>query len=250
MFIDLVSRYQELVNQIAVLVKKRESFENILDLTVKTGYALLAMVKGRAFHLYLSTIASELSSLLLKDSHIEPDRRNAQERKNEERDNEEHDNEGRDANAGTDLWEPVEADATTALWKPSKAWIMLIVVQLEAANALCDFITHRSSARPKLMPSLCMHRSYLTRQSPWRSSFNNSTFPRGRLLTRKPTQNFSISSKRLKSKSTSWKHSRRIGIQSGRRSSYKKFSRSQETAPRGQRSGGRPGERGDFYPLC
>lgn len=180
MFIDLVSRYQELVNQIAVLVKKRESFENILDLTVKTGYALLAMVKGRAFHLYLSTIASELSSLLLKDSHIEPDRRNAQERKNEERDNEEHDNEGRDANAGTDLWEPVEADATTALWKPSKAWIMLIVVQLEAANALCDFITHRSSARPKLMPSLCMHRSYLTRQSPWRSSFNNSTFPRGR----------------------------------------------------------------------
>jgi len=145
LFIALVSQYQQLVDRIAALAEERESFENILDLTVKTGHALLTMVKGRAFHLYLSTIAPELLSLLPKDSHIEPDERDAQERNNKGRDNE-----GRDANAGTNLWEPVGADAATALWKPFKSWIMLILAQVEAANVLCDFMAQSELSQAQI----------------------------------------------------------------------------------------------------
>ena len=66
LFIDLVSQYQHFVNQIAALAKEGKSFEDIVDLAVKTGHALLTMVKDRAFYLYLSTIASKLSSPFAK----------------------------------------------------------------------------------------------------------------------------------------------------------------------------------------
>ncbi|KAF8798247.1 hypothetical protein BYT27DRAFT_7264841 [Phlegmacium glaucopus] len=40
------------------------------------------------------------------------------------------------------LGDPVEADTvTTTLWEPFKSWIMLMLIQLDAADALCDFIT-------------------------------------------------------------------------------------------------------------
>ena len=188
LFIYLVSQYQQLVDQIATLAKKRESFENILDLAVKTGHALLTMVKGRAFHLYLSTIASELSSFLPKDSHIEPDRRNNEGRDNEERDNEERDNEERNNeecnneerdNMGADLWEPVQADATTALWKPFKSWIMLILAQLEAANILCGFV-RQSEVRQAQIDVKIVHAPLVSDQTiPLEELFQKKYIPAG-----------------------------------------------------------------------
>jgi hypothetical protein len=134
LFINLVTQYQHFMDQIAALAKEGESFQDILDLTVKTGHALLTMVKGRAFYLYLSTIGSKLSSLLHKGSHIETDRLHDEERNDEECD--------AGVGPGTTLWDSIEANTvTTTLWKPFKSWIMLILVQLDAAVALCNFIT-------------------------------------------------------------------------------------------------------------
>jgi hypothetical protein len=122
LFTNLMGQYRTLVDNIATLVKEVKSFEVILDDAVKTGHALLTMVKGRAFYLYLSANASKLSKCLSKGSQIESEERDAEDE------------------AGTTLWDPVEADtATTALWKPFKSWVMLMLVQLDAADALCAF---------------------------------------------------------------------------------------------------------------
>lgn len=174
LFINLMSRYVELVDKMAALAAEGKSLESTLGLAVKTGHALLTMVKGRAFHLYLSTIAVKLSSFLPQDtiavklssslpqdSQIEHDGCDAQNQEhnneghhnNEEREEidnddveEERESDGHIVDTGTSLWVPTAADATAAdptaaLWKPFKSWIMLILVQFEAANALCDFIT-------------------------------------------------------------------------------------------------------------
>jgi len=188
LFIQLVSRYQQLVDQIAALAQNGESFECILDLTVKTGHTLLTMVKSRSLHLYLSTIAPELSRLLPKDSHIEPDRRNAQERNNEGRDNEErNDEEGdnfeeHDVNAGVELWEPVKADTTTALWKPFKSWIILILAQFQAANALCNFITKSELSEAQIDVKIVCAAFVSDLKIPLQELFEKQYIPQGPLL--------------------------------------------------------------------
>jgi hypothetical protein len=154
LFIALVRQFRNLVNEIAAFAKDKKSLEDKLDPAVKTGHTLLTMVKGRAFHLYLSTIAPKLASqhsiLLSNDALTE---RDAQGCNNKDCDNDKgEDNEGGDAE-GTSLWEPGEADAVTALWvlwRPFKSWVMLILVQLEAANALCDFITKSDLSKAQI----------------------------------------------------------------------------------------------------
>ena len=136
LFMALMDQYKAFVDKIATAAKDEEPFEDKLDCAVKTGHALLTMVKGRAFYLYLSTIAFKLS-----DGRIESEERDAEERDAEEHDAEERDAEEGDVKAGTTLWDTVEADtATTVLWKPFKSWIMLMLVQLDAADALCAFV--------------------------------------------------------------------------------------------------------------
>jgi len=66
LFQHLVSQYQNTVRKISELAQERASFETELDLAVKTRHMLLTMVKGRAFHVYLSAIAVLLLSLSLE----------------------------------------------------------------------------------------------------------------------------------------------------------------------------------------
>lgn len=127
LFMALMSQYKVLVDKIDSDAKDGKPFEDNLDRAVETGHALLTMVKGRAFYLYLSTIAFKLSKHL---SRAKSSRRI---------ESEEHDEEG-----GTTLWDsdlenPVEVDTAT-LWKPFKSWVMLMLVQLDAADALCAFV--------------------------------------------------------------------------------------------------------------
>jgi hypothetical protein len=123
LFIALMGRYKDGLDLIAsnLNAKDGEPIEDILNRVVETGHALLTMVKGRAFYLYLSTIASKLSKCLSERSEIE--------------------SEEDDAEVVTTLWDHVEVEtATTALWKPFKSWVMLMLVQLDAADALCAFV--------------------------------------------------------------------------------------------------------------
>jgi hypothetical protein len=120
LFMALMVQYRTLMKNIASEANDGGPFEVNLDRAVETGHALLTMVKGRAFYLYLSTIAPNLSMHFSEDSQIE--------------------SEERDAEAGTTLWDPVEVDPSMVLWKPFKAWVMLILVQLDAADALCAFV--------------------------------------------------------------------------------------------------------------
>ncbi|KIJ89769.1 hypothetical protein K443DRAFT_126671 [Laccaria amethystina LaAM-08-1] len=155
LFKHLMTQYQNAVNKIDSLAKGGAPFESELDFAVITGHMLLTMVKGRAFHLYLSTVARILSRHLSEVRQIASDERDAEEREADERDAEKHDADERDADErdaderdaeegdaepGTTLWDPVKADAATvALWKPFKSWIMLIFVQqVELSRAEID----------------------------------------------------------------------------------------------------------------
>jgi hypothetical protein len=145
LFMALMDQYKKFVNEIDSDAKSRNPFGGKLGSIVETGHALLTMVKGRGFYLYLSTIASKLSKHLSEGSGIDSEAHNPEEhdsgkRDSKEHDSEEHDSEERDAEEGTTLWDPVEVDTmTTALWKPFKSWVMLMLVQLDAADALCAF---------------------------------------------------------------------------------------------------------------
>jgi hypothetical protein len=128
LFLDLMVEYKKYVDQIATMAHKGNPFEDSLGHAFVIGHALLTMVKGRAFYLYLSTIALKLSKCRFEGSQIGSDKRNAK---------------THDSEQGTILWpgDPVEAHtATTAIWKPFKSWVMLILVQLDAADALCAFV--------------------------------------------------------------------------------------------------------------
>ena len=127
LFIVLMKQYRTLVDETATTAKKMEPFEDCLCRVVETGHALLTMVKGRAFYLYLSTIATALLSNL---NLVASGRVSAGGSQIEPEDKTEPD---------TTLWDPVEA-ATTDVWKPFKAWAMLMLVQLNAADALCAFV--------------------------------------------------------------------------------------------------------------
>ena len=153
LFIQLMEQYKAFMKEIATLAKNGEPFGDKLDPVVEIGHAILTMVEGRAFHLYLSTIASKLSKSLSEFSHIRAEQRAAggrgpegcgpasEEHGAKERGAEEQDAEEQDVKAGMTLWDPVEADAaTTAVWKPFKSWIMLMLVQFDAADALCNFV--------------------------------------------------------------------------------------------------------------
>ena len=165
LFKHLMTQYRSTVDKIDSLAKNRAPFVNEVDFAVMTGHMLLTMVKGRAFHLYLSTVAPKLSGLLSEFRQIpsegrhvpseggpiasderdaearDAEARDAEARDAEERDAEERDAEEGDAEPGTTLWDPVKADtATVALWKPFKSWIMLMLVHLDAADALCSFV--------------------------------------------------------------------------------------------------------------
>ena len=120
LFVVLMHLYKDLVNRIASKAKNMEPFEADLNHAVETGHALLTMVKGRAFYLYLSTIVSKLSNNFSEGSRIV--------------------SEEQDVEVGTTLWDSVEVDTATALWKPYKSWVMLMLVQLDAADALCAFV--------------------------------------------------------------------------------------------------------------
>ena len=165
LFQHLISQYRNTVRKISELAQERASFETEVDLAVKTGHMLLTMVKGRAFHVYLSAIAVPLLSLSLEyqkekqhkrlrlalasearqiasderdaDGH-DADERNADEREADERDADEHEIE-----SASTLWVPIGADGAdtdNGSWQKFKSWIMLILVQLDAADALCGFV--------------------------------------------------------------------------------------------------------------
>ena len=141
LFIDLVKQYKAFVNEIATMAKNGEPFGDKLGPVVETGYAILTMVEGRAFYLYLPTIASKLSKSLSEYIRIRAERRVGGGHGAKERGAEEQDAEEQDVKAGMTLWDPVEADtATTATWKSFKSWIMLMLVQFDAADALCTFV--------------------------------------------------------------------------------------------------------------
>ena len=163
LFKHLMTQYREAVDKIDDLAKKRATFEKDLDFAVITGHMLLTMVKGRAFHLYLSTVApillrhlSEVRQIASEGRQIASDERDADEHDADERDAEEHDAEERDAEErdaepGTILWDPVKADtATVALWKPYKSWTMLMLVHLDAADALCSFVQQVELSRAEI----------------------------------------------------------------------------------------------------
>jgi hypothetical protein len=166
LFKHLMTQYQNAVNKIDSLAKGGAPFESELDFAVITGHMLLTMVKGRAFHLYLSTVAPILSRHLSEVRQIASDERDAEEREADERDAEKHDADERDADErdaderdaeegdaepGTTLWDPVKADAATvALWKPFKSWIMLMLVHLDAADALCSFVQQVELSRAEI----------------------------------------------------------------------------------------------------
>jgi hypothetical protein len=89
--------------------------------------------EGRAFHLYLPTIVSKLSKSFFEYSRIRAEQRAAGGRG--------EDAEEQDVKAAMTLWDPPDTDtATTAIWKPFKSWIMLMLVQFDAADALCTFV--------------------------------------------------------------------------------------------------------------
>jgi hypothetical protein len=136
LFNTLLNGYKESVDQIADKAKNGESFGDDLNSAAQTGHALLTMVKGRAFYLFLSTAKFKLSS----------EERDVQEESNADAEERE-----RDRNVTT-LWDPLREPntATTALWKPFKAWIMLMLVQLDAADALCAFAKQQELSNAEL----------------------------------------------------------------------------------------------------
>jgi len=149
----------------------------------RQNWTRASQIKSRFFYLYLSTIAPELVRLLPKDSHIEPDRCNAQEHNNEGRNNEECDSfEEHDINAGVELWEPVKADTTTASWKPFKSWIMLILAQFQAANDLCNFISQTDLSRAQIDVKLVYAPFVSDRQVPLEQLFTQKFIPLGPVL--------------------------------------------------------------------
>ena len=139
LFKYLVTQYQKTVDKIDSLAKERAPFENELDFAVITGHMLLTMVKGRAFHLYLSAVAPILLRHLSEVRQIASDEYDADKRDADKRDADKRDAEESDAKPGTTLWDPAKADAA-ALWKLFKSWIMLMLVQLDTADALCSFV--------------------------------------------------------------------------------------------------------------
>jgi hypothetical protein len=73
------------------LAKGGALFESELNFAVITGHMLLTMVKGSAFHLYLSTVAPILSRHLSEVRQIASDEHDAEERNADERNAEEGD---------------------------------------------------------------------------------------------------------------------------------------------------------------
>jgi hypothetical protein len=136
LFNTLLNGYKELVEEIADKAKKRESFGVDLNSAVQTGHALLTMVKGRAFYLYLSTIKSKLSSSVRnveKESNVEESNADAEEREEDRND--------------TPLWDSAEPNDPMT---PFKGWIMLMLVQLDAADALCAFVKQAELSKAEI----------------------------------------------------------------------------------------------------
>ena len=161
LFIALVKQYKTLLEEIATSVGEKKPFGDKLGPAVKTGHAILTMVEGRAFHLYLPTIVSKLSKTLSKCNRIRAElratsrgrgvkERSAEEQNTEihgadkqgveERDVEEQDVEEQDVKVGMTLWEEADAITPMAPWKVFKSWIMLMLVQFDATDALCTFV--------------------------------------------------------------------------------------------------------------
>jgi hypothetical protein len=148
LFQCLITQYQDTMDKISDLAKKRVSFEKELDLAVNTGHMLLTMVKGKAFHMYLLAIepmlvnlyndhqiATEPLRLVSKARQIASDEREADQCEADQHDADEHEIE-----SGSTLCPPTGADDGAISWQKVKSWIMLILVQLDAADALCEFV--------------------------------------------------------------------------------------------------------------
>lgn len=95
-FQRLLAQYQGAMGQVASLAKERKPFNDEAAFAAEIGHALLTMVKGRAFHLYLSTAAPILSKRLAKVRQAVFD-------ENDDDAEEEPD---------SSLWDPVKADGT------------------------------------------------------------------------------------------------------------------------------------------
>ena len=127
LFQHLLTQYQGALGQVASLAKKGEPFNSEVAFAVEITHVLLTMVKGRAFYLYLSTATPILSKYLAEVRQTVSDENND------------------DAEEELDLtlWDPPNADAMTNFmdsWQPFKSWIMLMLVQLDAADSLCGFV--------------------------------------------------------------------------------------------------------------
>jgi hypothetical protein len=158
LFQCLITQYQDTVDKISDLAKKRVSFEKELDLAVNIGHMLLTMVKGKAFHMYLLAIdptlvnlykdyrmATEPRRLASKARQIafderEADEHEADQRKADQREADQRDADEREMESGSTLCPPTGADDRAISWEKVKSWIMLILVQLDAADALCEFV--------------------------------------------------------------------------------------------------------------
>lgn len=122
LFQHLLTQYQRDVGQVASLAKDFKPFNDEAASAAEIGHGLLTMVKGRAFHLYLSTTARILKK------HISRFR----EAVSDEIDADEIDADEPDSN--------LEDDAVTDSWQPFKTWILLMLVPLDAADSLCSFV--------------------------------------------------------------------------------------------------------------
>jgi len=143
LFQCLITQYQDTMDKISDLAKKRVSFEKELDLAVNVGHMLLTMVKGKAFHMYLLAIDPTLVNLY-KDHRMatEPHRLASKARQIafDEREADQRDADEREIESGSTLCPPTGADGRAISWEKVKSWIMLILVQLDAADALCEFV--------------------------------------------------------------------------------------------------------------
>ena len=146
LFIKLMEQYQAFVKEIATMIENGEQFGDKLGPVVKTGYVILTMVEGRAFHLYLSTIASKLSKSYSEFSRIRAEKCAAEGcgADSEECGAKKCSAEEQDVKTDMTLWDSVRTNTavTMAIWEPFKSWIMLMLVQFDAADALRTFVNN------------------------------------------------------------------------------------------------------------
>ena len=163
LFKHLINQYQNTMCKISDLACNKVSFENELDLAVDTGHMLLTMVKGRAFHMYLSAIAplfSDLSNryqmanerlrLASKARQMQSGERDADQHEADQREADQREADEREIESGSTLYPPIRANDRAMSWEKIKSWIMLILVQLDAADALCDFVKRPELAQAEI----------------------------------------------------------------------------------------------------